>query len=292
MSTSVRLVDPRLALPLYPQQNVRIASLQPSVALTMAALGCLDELCACTRYCLEAVPDLRSRKLPVLDDSWSFGGHPHTLRTDLASLAEAQPDLLVASVPYRLETLAAILRAGYPVLALAPHTLADIFRDTRLLARTLNVADRAETVVAGMQATLHGTRTYAATAATTPLVYCEEWGKPLIHSQPWVAELVEFAHGRFLGKPGAHTTPEEVAAADPDVIVLAWCGAGDRVPLDRVIAQRHWRDLRAVRERRIYVIPDEFLNTPATTLLAGLRCLAAAIHPDLFPPPSDLIRLP
>ena len=41
--------------------------------------------------------------------------------------------------------------------------------------------------------------------AERPLVYCEEWGKPLILSQTWVAELVEAAGGRFFGQPGKHT---------------------------------------------------------------------------------------
>ncbi len=271
---------------------MRIASLQPSVALAAAALGRIDSLCACTRYCLEALPELRERKLPVLDDSWSFGGHPHTLRAALATLEEARPDLLVASVPYRLETLAAILRAGFPVLAFAPRTLADIANDMRLLGGVLNAGQAAEIAIASMEASFHGVRTYAATAKTAPLVYCEEWGKPLIHSQPWVAELVTIARGRFLGKPGAHTTPDEVAAADPDVLLFSWCGAGSRVPLERVIAQRNWQELRAVRERRVFVVPDQFLNTPAPILTEGLRCLASAIHPEMFPESVDLIGLP
>ena len=275
----------------YPLTTVRLASLQPSVALAVAALGQLDSLCACTRYCRDAVPELRGRNLPLLDDSWSFGAQPHSLRAATAALEIARPDLIVSSVPYRMETLAAILRTGYPVLALAPHTLADITRDIRLLAGVLGAMHEAETVVASMEASLHGVRTYASGAKTLPVVYCEEWGRPLIHSQRWVGELVELARGRFLGKPGAHTTAEEIAVADPDVIVLAWCGAGDRVPLDRVIAQRGWETLRAVRDRRIYVIPDEFLNTPAPTLVRGLRCLAAAIHPEMFPAPADLRRL-
>ena len=36
-------------------------------------------------------------------------------------------------------------------------------------------------------------------------VYCEEWGKPLIQSQPWVAELVEAAGGEYVGAPGKQT---------------------------------------------------------------------------------------
>ena len=270
---------------------MRIASLQPSVSITLAALGRLGDLCACTRYCLEALPELAGRNLPILHDSWSFGSQPHELRSATAALLAASPDLLVASVPYRIETLGAILRSGYPVLALSPHTLSDIFNDIRLLASVVEASAAADTVIASMQATLHGTATYAATAPTQPLVYCEEWGKPLIHSQTWVAELVATANGRFLGKPGSHTTSDEVAAADPDVLILAWCGAGNRVPLAKVVAQRNWQDLRAVRNRRVHVIPDEYLNTPAPTLLKGLACLASAMHPHLYAPHPDLITL-
>jgi len=124
-----------------------------------------------------------------------------------------------------------------------------------------------------------------------PLVYCEEWGKPLILSQRWVAELVEASGGRFFGEPGKRTSEEEVATADPDVIVAAWCGAGDRVPLEKIVARRGWEQTQAARHGRVYCINDEFLNTPASTLLDGLKALAAAIHPERVAAPNGLRRL-
>lgn len=270
---------------------VRIASLQPSVALTLAALNRLDDLCACTKYCLEAMPELRDRGLPVLPDSWSFGGQPQDLRSAQAALAQAAPELVIASVPYRTETVAALLRSGFPVLALSPRTLADVFADIRLIAAVVGAGDAGEMLIASAEARLEGVRTYTQTTGVRPTVYCEEWGKPLIRSQPWVADLIEAAHGEFVGIPGSHATPDEVAAADPDVLLFAWCGAGNRVPLSRVIAQRGWQHLRAVRERRVFCIPDQMLNTPAPVLLEGLACVAAALHPELYPPHPELIRL-
>ena len=78
------------------------------------------------------------------------------------------------------------------------------------------------------------------------------------------------------------TDAAAIAAQDPDVLVFAWCGAGDRVPLARVIEKRQWQSLSAVREGRVYCVPDEFLNTPAPNLLQGLRALAGVIHPEIF----------
>jgi len=169
------------------------------------------------------------------------------------------------------------------VLTLAPHSLADVYQDIRLLGDILHAQDRAAAVVEEMRGVFASTQD-AVSAAERPLVYCEEWGKPLIHSQTWVSELVSTAGGRFLGMPGSVTDAAAIAAQDPDVLVFAWCGAGDRVPLARVIEKRQWQSLRAVREGRVYCVPDEFLNTPAPNLLQGLRALAGVIHPEIFEP--------
>ena len=252
---------------------MKILSLQPSISLILQSLGRLDMLAGCTRYCLDAVPELRSSGLPIIRDSWS---------SETGEIVALKPDLVIASVPYRQESLAAILKAGVPVLALAPHRLEDIYSDIRLIGSVVNEHARAEEVVNEMEHAIAEVSGLTAQSNHQPLVYCEEWGKPLIHSQPWVKELVEAAGGVFLGEAGKVTDVETVAAADPEVIALAWCGAGDRVPVQRVIEMRGWHALRAVRAGRVACIPDELLNTPAPSLVEGLYALAKLIHPELF----------
>lgn len=261
---------------------MRIASLQPSVSLILERLGCVDALVACTRYCLAAVPPLRERGLAIVHDSWS---------TTAEELLAVRPEIVIASVPYRHESLAAILKAGIPLLALAPHSLADIEQDIRLIAAVAGVPARAEVLIDVMRRPIAELRRQTEEIGAKPLVYCEEWGKPLIHSQLWVKELVEAAGGVFLGEPGAVTTPQAVAAADPDVIVAAWCGAGDRVPLEKLATRPGWEQMRAVRTGWVYCIADELLNTPAPTLVDGLRALAGALHPDRFGTPGTVRRM-
>lgn len=259
---------------------MRIAALQPSVSIILDRLDALDTLVACTRYCVEAIPALAKR--PIIHDSWSC---------TTEEILDAQPTLAIASIPYRMEALAALLKAGCPVVALAPHTLADVYADIRLLGSIVHRIDAAESLVAEMQQEIAAVRARTSATPTRPLVYCEEWGKPLIHSQHWVAELVEAAGGRFLGEPGSHTSPEAIAAANPDVLLFAWCGAGDRVPLAKVVAQRAWHDLPAVAARRVHCIPDQYLNTPATTLLEGLVAIAGALHPTVFAAHPKIVSL-
>jgi iron complex transport system substrate-binding protein len=250
----------------------RIASLQPSITVTLRDLGLLDRLVACTKYCLDVCPEISREKCLVVEDSWTAKAE---------HIMAAKPELVIASVPYQIESLAEIMKSGVPILGFSPKSLSDVYADIAAIARITGAESRGLEVIHGMRSEISRVREKAA-ASGKPLVYCEEWGKPLILSQKWVAELVEAAGGEFYGDPGKQILPEQVQEASPDVIIAAWCGAGDRVPLEKIVLQRGWNDLKAVQQGRVFCINDEFLNTPATTLIDGLHALAAAIHPEKF----------
>jgi iron complex transport system substrate-binding protein len=270
----------------------RIVSLQPSITVTMRDLGLLDRLAACTRYCADVCPEIQQTGCVIVEDSWTAKAE---------QIQAVRPDLVLASVPYRIESLAEIMKTGVPCLCLSPKSLADVYQDILHIARVVSseeygtankpvAEERALALVERMQREVAEVRRKTRSAEKI-LVYCEEWGKPLLLSQSWVAELVEAAGGRFFGTPGKQTTKEEVVAADPDVIVASWCGAGDRVPLEKIIAQREWEQTKAARNGRVYCIDDEFLNTPASPLIKGLHALAAAMHPEMFTMEKGLRRI-
>jgi iron complex transport system substrate-binding protein len=193
----------------------------------------------------------------------------------------ARPDLVIAAVPYQEKSVSEILKAAVRFLGLAPRTLADIYTDIATIAGVVEANAIAKQLIANMKAQIELVRARTSGQSGRPRVFCEEWGKPIISSQAWVAEMVEAAGGEFLGEPGVRRTPEAVLAENPDVVITAWCGAGDRVPLQKIVRERGWEEMSAVRHSRVYCISDELLNTPAPTLLRGLEALTAAIHPEL-----------
>ena len=259
----------------------RIACLQPSATVILDAIGELDRVVACTRYCADVVPAVADGSRIILSDSWT---------ADTAEIVSTQPDLVIASVPYQEKAVIEILRAGARFLGLAPKSLKDIYTDIATIAGSVGETDRGEQAIATMQGRIEGTRTSTAGCAR-PRVFCEEWGKPLIASGMWVAELVEAAGGDFTGTPGRQVAPEEIAHLDPEIIIAAWCGAGDRVPLEKIIRDRGWQSTTAATNGRVFCICDEYLNTPAPTLLQGLDALAHAIHPEVFPSTKGIRRI-
>ena len=264
----------------------RIACLQPSATVILASVGELESVVACTKYCVDVVPELRTELRKgaqrgdrlIVADSWT---------SKASEILAAKPDLVIAAVPYQEAAVAEILKAGIRFLGLAPHTLDDIYTDIALISASVGAGERGVRVIRDMQAAIEDVRRQTA-SLPRKRVFCEEWGKPVIASQPWVAELVHAAGGDFLAKPGAQCSAEEIARQDPEVIIAAWCGAGDRVPLAKVAAGRDWVNTTAVRNSQVYCISDELLNTPAPTLVSGLRALAGAIHPAAFGPQPGL----
>jgi iron complex transport system substrate-binding protein len=106
-------------------------------------------------------------------------------------------------------------------------------------------------------------------------------------SPPWVEEMVALAGGRFVPAGGGRAVTErEVFASQPEIIVLAWAACGLRVDARKVLRRRGWEGLPSLRNRQVYVVSDEALNTPAPPVVAGLERLAGIIHPEIFGPPE------
>jgi iron complex transport system substrate-binding protein len=251
----------------------RIACLQPSATVILEAIGELDRVVACTRYCKDVVPGIAERSCAVLGDSWT---------AEASQIIAVKPDLVIAAVPYQEKAVGEILKAGVRFLGLAPKSLSDIYTDIATIAGAVDASERGEAVIRTMQEHFAQVREKVQKQRRVR-VFCEEWGKPIIASQPWVVELVEAAGGEFVAEPGKTISSEAILRTDPQVIIAAWCGAGDRVPLEKIIRGRGWEHTSAARNGRVFCIGDEFLNTPAPTLLAGLDALCWAIHPEFFP---------
>ncbi len=258
----------------------RIASLQPSATVILAGLGQLRRVVACTKYCADVCPEARDGRR-IVADSW-------TAKSD--EILAAKPDLVIAAVPYQEKAVSQILKSGTRFLGLAPKSLADIYTDIATIAGVVGASEQGEKMIRNMQEQIESVRARTR-GVGRPKVFCEEWGKPIIASQLWVAELVDAAGGEFIGSPGVQISAETVQEADPEVFIAAWCGAGDRVPLEKIVGQRGWGAVKAARAARVYCISDELLNTPAPTVLEGLDALAAAIHPALFSAPRGLRRV-
>jgi iron complex transport system substrate-binding protein len=247
-------VNPRLPL--------RIVSLAPSVTSILCAIGAKRALVGVTKWCGDVASVGR---LPKLGDCWHMDSVSETVRL--------KPTLVIGSVPYKQETVAKLLEQPFPFLAMNPRTLADIEADIRLLGGITQRAAAAEHLVWKMRQEFSGIEKKSRRWKQRVRVYCEAWPNPRISSPPWVAELVNLCGGEMVVPAGEKITEAQVAAARPEVIVLAWAATGAKADPKQAYKVSAWKDVPAIRNRNVYVISDELLNTPGPPLAEGARAL-------------------
>lgn len=239
----------------------RILSLAPSVTAILCALGAGRSLVGVTPWCHEVAP---VGGLPAIGDCWRLAS--------IEKAARLRPSLIVGSVPFHPETVGRLLTLPAPFLALNPRSLRDIESDIDTLARLTRRERSGAALVARMR------KGFAAIAARPcarrPRVYAEAWPNPRISSPPWVAELIELAGGVPALPAGARVSDQQVASARPDLILLAWTATGDRARPAKTLSHPLWQTVPAVRDRKVFVISDELLNTPGPPLVAGARAIS------------------
>jgi iron complex transport system substrate-binding protein len=237
---------------------LRIVSLAPSATSILCALGAKKTLAGVTRWC----PDVALvADLPKLGDCWHMESVDEILRL--------KPTLVIGSVPYKQGTVAKLLEQPLNFLAMNPRTLADVYADIRMLGGIVGRAKAAEALVGKMHRKFADIERKSKKRKARLRVYCEAWPNPRISSPPWVAELVSLCGGEMVITGGEKVNDEQVADAKPDVIVLAWAATGEKADPDRAYRVVAWKDLPAIRNRRVYVISDELLNTPGPPLVQG-----------------------
>jgi iron complex transport system substrate-binding protein len=111
-------------------------------------------------------------------------------------------------------------------------------------------------------------------------VLVEWWPKPVIvpGRDSWVNQLLDVAGGENpLADRAVKSTPisdDEALALDPDAVVVSWCGVRpEKYRLDVVYRRPAWQSLRAIRNRRVYPVPEAFLGRPGPRLVDGCRAL-------------------
>ena len=245
-----------------PSSELRIVSLAPSATSILCSVGAKELLVGVTKWCADVAP---VNGLPKLGDCWHMDSVDEILKL--------KPSLVIGSVPYKQDTLAKLLEHPLNFLATNPRTLADIENDIRMLGRIVGRTAQGELLIRKMRKEFAAIARKSVALKNKLRVYCEAWPNSRISSPPWVAEIVKICGGEMVLPPGQKVSDEQVASARPDVIVLAWAATGDKAKPQKSYQVTAWKDVPAIRNKQVYVVRDEFLNTPGPPLIAGAEQL-------------------
>jgi iron complex transport system substrate-binding protein len=269
-------------LPPNPGPLMRIVSLACSNTEIVAALGAADLLVGVDSH--SDYPAAALRGLPRVGPD---------LEIDPEAVARLNPDLVLASltVPGHETVVEGIEALGLPVLTLAPLSLAEVPENVRVVAARIGRREEGEVLAARLETALAVPTPDPGPDA--PSILVQWWPGPVIAPgrQSWVQGLLDVAGARNpLGaddRPSRSLSPEEVAELAPDAMVMSWCGVDPgRYRPDVLYRNPAWMDVPAIREGRVFHIPEAWLGRPGPRLLRGLDALRRVVEASGNPQPA------
>jgi iron complex transport system substrate-binding protein len=285
---------------------VRIVSLVPHATELLFALGLGDQVVGVTHECdhpTEALdlPHVTRDKLPpglsaaeidaAVRERTAAGESIYDL--DVAVLRELQPDLIVT------QELCAVCAVSYDdvcqivsdldpkphVISLDPKTFGETINDIRTISDATGAKEAAFLLIATIAKRVERIKRAVEGAEPVP-VAAIEWLDPVFIAGHWTPQLIEMTGGfDVLGLPGEHSeqsTWDEVAAAQPEVVVCMPCGFDAARALQE--AEEHAEALAAIGARRVVAIDASgTFSRPGPRLVEALELMAHILHPDRVP---------
>jgi iron complex transport system substrate-binding protein len=177
------------------------------------------------------------------------------------------------------------------VLSLDPHSLEEVLDSILAVGQRTGVPERAARLVGELRARL--ARTAAAVAGRRrPKAAVIEWVDPPFTAGHWIPDLVSAAGGEpVAARPGAPSVAvswADIAAAAPELVVVAPCGYHLPGAIEQAGAVA-----RALPGVPVWAIDaDGIVVRPGPRLIDGVEALASILHPDAVPArPSAVYRV-
>ena len=175
-----------------------------------------------------------------------------------------------------------------------------MFDDVARVGASAGCVDTARELVEGMKARIDEVRAIAGRAGAQR-VACLEWLQPLMYAGHWVPEMIEAVGGMdclgVAGRPSRRVEWDEVAAQDPDVILVAPCGFDVNKGMGEMSLLTElpgWPSLSAARNDQVFVVnSNAYFTRSGPRLVDGVEILAKVLHPELFdgePPAEAAVR--
>ena len=276
---------------------MKIVSLIPSGSDLVAALGLGAHLVGVSHECDAAC----ARGLPVVtrsiidstlppaqidaDVNNAVAAGESLYLTNRALLRELSPDVVLTQTicdvcAVNSQTAARDLPAGAQLVNLSAISLGGLWDDIGNVADATGTCSHGEALVRDLQARLEDVRARVADK-TRPRALVLEWSDPPFLGGHWVPEMIEIAGATHVlsgpCEPSRRATWDEIAAAKPEIIIMAPCG----YDLAQTIVQGHelLPRLQRIGAREVWATDATALFsrcTPAT--IRGIEVLAGIFH--------------
>lgn len=260
----------------------RIVSLTLSSDTMLVELVEPERIAALTQLSLD--PGISN--IPV--ESAAFATHIASAE-DVEQIISLEPDLIFAASFTAPEVVEQYRQVGLTVFVTGtPNSFAAIADNLRLIGAAVGEDDRAEALIARMEADIaavtaavEGRAESLRTLYLTPNNYTSG-------ANSSISEIIAAAGGIDVSAAAgidqyAPLSDEFIIEQNPDVILLSGWTPWDLTFVEGFLTSPTFAGLAAVQNGRVYTVYDAHLTTVSQHISEGVRDVAAYLYPDLYP---------
>jgi len=183
------------------------------------------------------------------------------------------------------------------LISITPNSLEDVFKNALAIAKAMGKEAVGINYVKALKDRIYTIIDLQRAKRVQPKsVLLLEWIDPLFNCGHWIPHQIAYAGGMdLLSHPSGDSIViswDKIVKYDPEVLIIAPCGYGiDRTMKDMKFLEEkpEWSSLKAVKNNQVFIADfDMFTQSSAATLVNGIECLTAMIHPEYYNAPKHL----
>ena len=255
----------------------RIISLTPATTELMFAIGAGSQLVGATKNC----------NFPPEAETLTRVGGGTLESVSRETIISLHPDLVLCKWDNHQPLMQTLEQLKIPTLGIGPESLGELFVEASMLGRVTGHIVEADELILQMKRRLE---TLTSQVKLIPKsqqrkVFYEVWDDPLMTAGPgsFIGEVLRLAGMQNIFFDATTNYPkvsdEVVVARNPDVIFSPSTHAS-RVSIEKLLLRQGWGEVKAVKEKQVYIINGDFVSRCGPRLLDALDEMIRAAYPD------------
>lgn len=250
----------------------RIISIAPNITETIAALNATDRLVGRTEYCdypesIKSVDSIGTLQEPNIE-----------------KIVELKPDIVIASTHFKKEVVEKLEQMNVKVAVLyGAETFDGVYETIGNVAKLIGEEETGAKIVSDMKKKVSDVTEKVKNADKPKTYYVVGFGQTGDYTAgkgTFIGELIGMAGGINAAGDveGWKYSLEKIVENDPDIMICSKFYDSKK----GIEATNGYKDLRAVKEGKLFEIDNNILDRQGPRLADGLEELAKIIHPELF----------
>lgn len=248
---------------------------------------------------LEIIDGLGAMELVVEVDNWSvmmaeplaegFEGAGDVYGLNIERIAELNPDILITITGGPEDDYQKVRELGIEIYRVIDvKGIEGVYDEIANISKIIGLEDKGKELVSELKKGVDEIYNQIKDLSDEqkPRVFYEVWNDPLMGAgaDTFISDLIEKSGGvNILSEDNLTGWPEysveKLIEKNPDVIIAPMSLAADS---SVITGDERFSSIDAVKDGRVYVVPDNPISRPNQNLIKALQMLSKAIHPEIF----------